>query len=109
MATRAEVFRSEVERSGPKRPKRARRTPRSSPVDTALPGVSASDRRAPPTHQESRSAGRKAAYVLEDSATVPARRSTRKASNRQRTDVKMNKKRRVDLARPSAPSVRRGR
>ena len=109
MATRAEVFRSEVERSGPKRPKMVRRTPRNMPVDTAKPGVSATDRRAPSPHRESKGAGQKAAYVLEDSATTPARRSTRKASNRQRTDVKMTKKRRVALSRPSAPKAKRGR
>ncbi len=109
MATRTEVFRSEVERSGPKRPKTARRVPRNTPVDTARPGVSATDRRAPSPHHESKGAGRKASYVLEDSKTVPARRSTRKASNRQRTDVKMTKKRRVALSRPSAPQAKRGR
>jgi hypothetical protein len=109
MATRAEVFRSEVERSGPKRPARPRRPPRNAPVDTAEPGVSATDRKGPSPHRESKVADRKAAYVLEDSATTPARRSTRKASNRQRTDVKMIKKRRVSLSRPSAPQAKRGR
>lgn len=109
MATRAEVFRSEVERSGPKRPRRPRRPPRNAPVDTAAPGVSATDRRAPSPHHESKVAARKATYVLEDSATTPARRSTRKASNRQRTDVKMTKKRRIAFSRPSAPQAKRGR
>lgn len=46
MATRSELFRYYEERSGPKKPKRAPRPPRNFPVDTALPGVSATDRRA---------------------------------------------------------------
>lgn len=109
MATKAEAFRSAVERSGPKRPKAVRRPPRNASVDTAMPGVSATDRRAHSPRNESTGAGRKAAYVLEDSTKTPPRRSTRKASNRQRTDVKMTKKRRVALSRPSAPQGKRGR
>jgi len=90
MATKAERFRSEMERSGPKRAPRQVRVPRG-----LVPDVAA--------HRESAHADRKATYVLEDSAAGPSRRSSRKASNRQRTDGKMIQKRRVALARPSAP------
>lgn len=45
MATRAEMFRYEQERSGPKKAKRPRRPRRDAPVDTSLPGVSATDKR----------------------------------------------------------------
>jgi hypothetical protein len=93
MATKAEQFRYELERSGPKRPKRAARRPRNIEVDTAAPGVSATDRKAAP-RKPSKRASRTAAYSLETSEGRPSRRSTRKASNRQRTDVKMRKLRR---------------
>ena len=110
MATKADLFRWQAERSGPKRPKKPRRQRRDVPVNTAQPGVSASDRRATLPHKESKRADRrKATYVLEDSEAGPSRRSSRKSSNRQRTDVKMIEKRRVSLSRPSLPRVGRGR
>jgi len=90
MATKAERFRWEMERSGPKRAPKAHKAPRGAAVHEAL-------------NLESAHAERKATYALEDSATGPSRRSSRKASNRQRTDVKMVQKRRVALSRPSAP------
>lgn len=93
MATKAEWFRYYAERAGPKRPKRPRRPARTSGVDTAAPGVSATDRKA--ERSPSSRADKKATYALEPSERRPSRRSTRKASNRQRTDVKMRKKRRV--------------
>ena len=105
MATKAERFRYEAERSGPKKPKAPPRARRNSPVDTALPGVSASDRRG--TRKESSAAGRKAIYAFEVSETArPSRKSTRKAKNRQRTDAQMRVKRRTAAVRPE---VRAGR
>lgn len=95
MATKAQLFRYQSERSGPKRPKRPARPPRNTPVDTAAPGVSATDRKAKLPRKPSTRADRKAAYVLEESRRRPSRRSTRKAANRQRTDVKMRKLRRL--------------
>jgi hypothetical protein len=110
MATKAERFRWEAERSGPKRPPKPRRPRRDAPVNTAKPGVSASDRKAGLPHKESKRADRrKAIFVLEDSEVGPSRRSTRKASNRQRTDTQMIEKRRISLSRPNAPQGRRGR
>lgn len=95
MATKAEWFRYRTERSGPKQPKRAPRPPRNVGVDTAAPGVSATDRKAALPRKPSARAGKKAVYALERSERRPSRRSTRKAANRQKTDVKMRKLRRI--------------
>lgn len=99
MATKAEWFRYWKERSGPKQEKKPARPRRDVKVDTARPGVSATDRRAPAS-RESIAAGKKAAYVLEDSSARPSRKSTRKASNRQKTDTKMRELRRTSQSRP---------
>jgi hypothetical protein len=99
MATKAERFRYEVERSGPKKPKQPPTARRAKPMDTSMPGASASDRRAG-GRTESIRAGKKAQYALEDSAGKPSRKSTRKASNRQKTDSQMRVKRRTAEASP---------
>jgi hypothetical protein len=99
MATKAEEFRYWQERSGPKKPKRATRARADAPVDTSRPGVSATDRRAGPRKPSAR-AGRKAVFALEESAARPSRKSTRKAANRQKTDVQARLKRRTSEVRP---------
>ncbi len=104
MATKAEEFRYWTERSGPKKPKSPPRPRRDVPVDTAQPGVSATDRRA--GRKESLHAAKKAAYVLEDSKGRPSRRSTRKSSNRQKTDSQMRAKRRTQEVNPGARGAR---
>lgn len=88
MATRAEQFRYDAERAGPKRPKQA--WPRS------RPGAGSA-------RSESAHAERKATYTLEDSATRPSRKSSRKASHHQRTDAKSQALRRLAEVRPRAP------
>lgn len=104
MATKAELFRYEAQRSGPKLPKSPRRPRRDHPVDTAQPGVSATDRKAGSGSSGGRNrlqaAARKAPYVLEDSRTRPSRRSTRRSKNRQKPDS--NLKRRQTRATSSA-------
>jgi hypothetical protein len=100
MATKAQLFRYRSERSGPKRPKRPPRAPRNTPVDTAAPGVSATDRKAMLPRKASARAGKKAPYALEESRRSPSRRSTRKSANRQKTDVKMRMLRRMAKPRP---------
>jgi len=72
MATRAEWFRYNTERAGPKKPKA---------VKKAKPG--------PKPHNLAEK-DRKALYAFEDHApgTRPSRKSTRKGSNRQKTDAK---------------------
>jgi hypothetical protein len=90
MATKAELFRYRQERMGPKRPPTPRRRRPDRPVNTALPGVSATDRKAggnsTGARNVSKSAAKKALYQLEDSRTVPSRKSTRRGANKQRPD-----------------------
>lgn len=109
MATKAERSRYWTERSGPKKPKSPRRPRRDSPVDTSQPGVSATDRRAGFPRKASRTAAAKAAYAFESAASRPSRRSGRKANARQRTDTKMQAKRRTAMLRPGKQAPRRGR
>lgn len=88
--TKAESFRYHAERSGLKRAA----TPKS------VPGGSAA---VPPhRHNESERASRKALYALEDSATRPSRKSTRKASNRQKNDVQFRMKRQTSELQPGS-------
>jgi hypothetical protein len=88
MATRAEWFRYDKERSGPKKPKQAWKEPRNDPE-------------AP--HNESTHAGRRAAYALEAATGQrPSRKSSRKAANRQKTDVQYRMKAKTAEARPAS-------
>ena len=91
MSTKAEEFRYWLERSGPKKEKRTsrRRGENGGGFDEAAAKT-----------RESRHADRKAAYVLEDSAGRPSRLSTRKSSNRQKTDGQMRAKRWTAEVRP---------
>jgi hypothetical protein len=107
MATKAEEFRYWQQRSGPKKAKQPPRPRRDVTVDTSMPGVSATDRRAGARHAGIR-AGKKALFALETSAGKPSRKSTRKAANRQKTDVQARIKRRTSESRPS-DATRRGR
>jgi len=85
MATRAEWFRYNTERSGPKKEKLEVRIPR--------------DQRAEP-RSESEHAGKHAAYVLEVAPGArPSRLSTRKSANRTKTDAQFRLKRRVQESR----------
>lgn len=82
MATKAQAFRSEQQRTAnPPKPKRPKRARRDEVVDTSLPGVSATDRKAGPTR--SRRAGRRGGAALEDVAPTAtrSRKSTRKSSD----------------------------
>jgi len=73
MATRAEWFRYNTERSGPKKTKVTPRLPRDGKVEA---------------HNESERAGKHATYALEDApGGRPSRMSTRKSSNRMKTDA----------------------
>ena len=111
MATKAELFRYRQERMGPKRPPSPPRRRRDTPVNTALPGVSATDRKAGGTstggRNVSKSAARKAPYQLEDSRTVPSRKSTRRGANKQRQDNSLREKVMLAKTSPSARARRR--
>lgn len=91
MATKAELHAYRAARSGPKKEPQPRRPRRDIIVDTARPGVSATDRKAGlrTTAERNRSdrAARKASYVLEDARPPrPSRKSTRQATNRIKSD-----------------------
>lgn len=103
MSTKAERFRYELERSGRKRPKQPERPRRSVTVDTSLPGVSATDKRAGTPRHPSEHAAKKAAYIFEISATKPSRKSTRRAANRSKTDSQMRVKTLLSEGRPPPP------
>lgn len=75
MATKAERFRYRAERSGPK--------PRDVPVDTAEPGISATDRKA--LRDRTSAAARKGGAVLEESSGRPSRKSSRRSHGKVQT------------------------
>ena len=109
MATKAQRFRHRTERSGPKKPKSPPRRRRDFPVDTSKPGVSASDRRAGFPRKAYSTVRAKAPYAFEPAEVRRSRKSTRKSGSRQRTDRKMQAKRRAALMRPRTPTSRSGR
>jgi hypothetical protein len=88
MATRAEWFRYNTERAGPKKAKQ---------VKKAKPG---------PKPHNLATTDRKALYAFEDFApgARPSRKSTRKASNRQKTDAKFRLTRAKTEAVPRKPA-----
>ena len=108
MATKAQLFRYWTERSGPKKPKKPRQR-RDVPVDTSKAGASATDRRAGFPRKAYSTVASKASYAFEPAEVRPSRKSTRKSSSRQRTDRKMQAKRRAALVRPRTPTPRSGR
>ena len=89
MATKAEWFRYQSQRSGPKRSKQLKK--KAGPEE-------------PKMHNLSVRGDRKALFVLEDHApgTRPSRKTSRKASNRQKTDVQFRLKRRAEEVKPAA-------
>jgi hypothetical protein len=91
MATRAEWFRYHTERAGPKKAKQ---------VKKAAPG---------PKPHNLAGKDRKALYAFEEFApgARPSRKSSRKASNRQKTDAKFRLTRASKEAAPRAPTKAR--
>lgn len=78
-------------------------------VDTAAPGVSASDRKAGYGSTAARNTRRrapKAAVALEDSRTVPSRKSTRKSANRMRSSAALEQAESMRRQRPGAQAAR---
>jgi len=91
MATKAELFRYEVERSGQKKQKRpVRPRGRTDGSGADMP------------HNASARAGKRAPYALELSGGRPSRKSSRKAANRQKNDVQFRMKKRAGEARPES-------
>jgi hypothetical protein len=96
MATKAEQFRYQAERSGPKKSKRPP-SPRGRADGTseAVP------------HNAAPRAAKHAAYALEVTAGGHAtRKSSRKAANRQKTDIQFRLKRKVGEGRPGTRARR---
>ncbi|HSK04342.1 MAG TPA: hypothetical protein VK932_23975 [Kofleriaceae bacterium] len=88
------------------RPETARRD---AYVDTSLPGVSASDRKAGgdmTARRNTRGRAPRATAALEDSRTRPSRKSTRRSANRGKSS---QGKERTAVARVVSPSARAGR
>ena len=99
MASKAEWFRYLAERSGPKKEKQPPRPRgRADGTGEAMP------------HNAAARAAKHAAYALEVTAGGhPSRKSSRKAANRQKTDVQFRLKRNVGEARPETVARRTAR
>lgn len=86
MATKAEMHRARMERSGSKKKKSPKKPRRDAPVDTAAPGVSATDRKAgagdTAARNRSKRAAKKGGAALESSRGTPSRKSTRRGKGR---------------------------
>jgi hypothetical protein len=84
MATKAQAFRAEQQRTAnPPKPKRPKRPRRDIVVDTSKPGVSATDRKAARKSTRSALAGRRGGAALEEPRVGQrSRKSTRKSSDR---------------------------
>ncbi|MEZ4226422.1 MAG: hypothetical protein R3B13_36085 [Polyangiaceae bacterium] len=111
MLRKALKFKREQTRPTPKPPQKKKKK-KPSGVDTSLPGVSASDKRAgagsTAARNFSKASARKAAFALEDSKSDPSRKSTRKSSNRQKPDSQL-KRRTTRRATAPASRARRGK
>ncbi len=80
MATKAQAFRVSQQRAAhPPKPKQPPRPRRDLVVDTAQPGVSATDRKA--VRGPKALAGRRGGAALELNTATPSRKSTRKSSD----------------------------
>lgn len=109
MATKAQAFRTQQQRqSKPPKPKQPKRPRRDQPVDTSLPGVSATDRKAARGPTRKALAGRRGGAALEDTAGKPSRKSTRKSSDRTKRTTNLQLRASRKAAAPST-RARRGR
>lgn len=111
MIRKAEAFRRAAERTRPPRPKQAPRPRRDWPVDTAEPGVSATDRKVglvdTADRNRSKRAGGKAGWILEGSTTGrPSRKSTRTSLNRQKPDANLTLRAERRASAPATRAVR---
>jgi len=78
-------------------------------VDTSLPGVSATDRKAGGGSSAARNTKlriRAMGYTLEDSARKPSRKSTRKSANRAKSGSKLSRRQRRRTHAPKARATR---
>jgi hypothetical protein len=78
-------------------------------VDTAAPGVSATDRKAGGGSSAARNTKlrlRRMGSTLEDSARKPSRKSTRKSANRAKSGSKLARRQKREIASPKARATR---
>jgi hypothetical protein len=92
MATKAEWFRYTAERAGLKKASAAK-------IPTVAAALAAKGKTEP--HNLATRSGKKAIYALEESAGKPSRKSSRKSSNRQKTDAQFRMKREASEVRTS--------
>jgi hypothetical protein len=110
MSTKTQRFRTEMQRAAnPPKPKQPARPRRDTPVDTAQPGVSATDRKAgggsTAARNASARAGKKGGARLEDSASGrPSRKSTRKSKGRVKRTTSLQIR---ESARTHSPKARK--
>ena len=112
MATRAERARYLMERSKPKRPKSPPRPRRDLVVNTALPGVTATDRKvgagSSGTRNLKKNGTSRAAFKLEDSNGRPSRKSTRGSANRVKQNSNLTRRQKRRIRAPEAIASRSG-
>jgi hypothetical protein len=110
MATKAQQFRAEQQRSNrPPKAKKPKRPRRDVPTNTALPGVSATDRKAGGAGTANRNASnrKKGGPALEDSATgKPSRKSTRKSLGRVKLATNLTRRQTRKVSSPQARAAR---
>jgi hypothetical protein len=112
MATKAEEFRADKARkANPSKPKQPGRPRRDQPVDTAKPGVSATDRKAGAGSTAKRNASKRAARkggpILEDSATgKPSRKSSRKTTAGSKTTSNLERRQQRKVSAPKSRATR---
>jgi hypothetical protein len=117
MATKAQAYRARTERSGPKKEKAPKRPRRDTPVDTAQPGTSASDRKAgagdTAARNRSKRAAKKGGAALESSRDKPSRKSTRRSKGRAKRSSNLKQRATRAASTPAAraakASAKRGR
>ena len=110
MATLAERARYQMERSKPKRSKSPTKQRRDIDVNTALPGTSATDRRAGAGFSGARNLKKggstRAAFELENSRGQPSRKSTRGSANRVKQNSNLTRRQQRRVRSPAARALR---
>jgi hypothetical protein len=107
MATKAQAFRTQQARAAhPPKPKQTERPRRDRLVDTSLPGVSATDRKAVRGRNRNLLAGRRGGATLEGSLGRPPRKSTRKSSDRTKRTTNQQLQAVRETTAPSARTAR---
>ncbi len=107
MATKAERFKSETQRSGPKKPPQPkRRVKKDAPPDEAE-GRRVEDAATTAKRNVSKRAAKKAEVALEDSATGrPSRKSTRGSANRGKIASSLERRTQRKVSSPKARSTK---